>query len=1036
MAESHRSVSMAGKSQKRANSNRSANLSQEHLRRQSVTLHHERASSQQHETNIQCGDGRQCDSQYRSSNKQPRNSSHNEQIHVRDVDVTSRQDSVIRTSETELLSLQHAEECEDVERSPSLAGRPRDGQASTTARLVISTFNCENWKSNVMRDFINELSCQHSRSIVVACQETWRYDIPKIFQKELGKKYFFIHESAMDPKSPRRRGRPHGGIALIISKDIAFKIKYTNSRCLSVLLSDYNILLNNVYLPFDDQRISVEQNVQNLSEAIGHLEAAHELATETLNYITLGDFNVDPTDNNRRSEILNDFFTRRCYNRSDITHLPPNDYSHKSGRLLDHIVSTDYVSDQIVNLYIPKDYLNSDHFPVVAHLQTEMQVPVNDSAKKPKILWKKASQKALQSYSRLSQKTCSRDLKKFERGEISGTELYNSLVNNLENAAHTCLPKSKPCTEARRHDIPMWREVMTSFKDDVTYWTLLQFQYGGPRRCPHVIRTQLRLAKSRYRHRFRALKREIEINVAESITVNNCFNRLFRHAKTPTPTLIDGCKTHEQPEMWHEHFKDVFQGESSPFEGSLLSDVNENIYESDILNFDYVSIDEMNTVLLDIDTNKSYKRHYHWKHLQRHDHAAKYCLLSVLNFWIRNVLCDDNNVYFDWNLFFANVNLIPKKDKKDLSTKKAWRPISVGTSENWILEKILLYRIQPFLITKDNQFGYKAKHGTSHAIELLRILERRHDAHICMLDASSAFDKLSWRRIKDQLCKRKLPFIIIKLVLIQLFSTRICVCNTVIFYARVGVKQGGVLSGILFSSCYDDLVVDLENLGAGILFSCGDDKFKFICVIIYADDVVLISASPFGLKRLIKAAFNFASRYSDISFNASKSAILRLGPHRKPPVSVCGIPTENVYTYLGVDIGQAADPQKVAASQLYKNTNVLLSQNPELRKCSTSVKNVCISSYGNVYSVENFLSVDSRVRQAHRYMTKKVHTDWRQYADLDGPNIRSRRLYCVYDLDSLEVIHRFRRNNFLLKASVHNNAIIRDVIGNLDRITV
>ena len=91
---------------------------------------------------------------------------------------------------------------------------------------------------------------------------------------------------------------------------------------------------------------------------------------------------------------------------------------------------------------------------------------------------------------------------------------------------------------------------------------------------------------------------------------------------------------------------------------------------------------------------------------------------------------------------------------------------------------------------------------------------------------------------------------------------------------------------------------------------------------------------------------------------------------------------------------------------------------------------------GNVYSIENFLSVDSRVRQAHRYMTKKVHTDWRQYADLDGPNIRSRRLYCVYDLDSLEVIHRFRRNNFLLKASVHNNAIIRDVIGNLDRITV
>ena len=270
----------------------------------------------------------------------------------------------------------------------------------------------------------------------------------------------------------------------------------------------------------------------------------------------------------------------------------------------------------------------------------------------------------------------------------------------------------------------------------------------------------------------------------------------------------------------------------------------------------------------------------------------------------------------------------------------------------------------------------------------------------------------------------------------QLFSTKVSVCHTAVFFCRVGVKQGGVLSSILFSSCYDDLVEDLNQTGAGILFSYDNNRYKFICVLIYADDIFLMSASPTGLKNLVEKAFYFANRYSDITFNASKSAILRLGPHKREPISVCGIPTTKSYTYLGAEIRRAVDQQKTSASKLYASTNILFAQNSEIKKCSVLVKNVCIYSYGSVYSIENMLSVNSHLREAHRYMTKQVHCDWPQYADLGGPNIRSRTLYTTYGLDSLEVIHRKRRNNFLLKATLHTNTIISDVIGNLPKITI
>ena len=76
-------------------------------------------------------------------------------------------------------------------------------------------------------------------------------------------------------------------------------------------------------------------------------------------------------------------------------------------------------------------------------------------------------------------------------------------------------------------------------------------------------------------------------------------------------------------------------------------------------------------------------------------------------------------------------------------------------------------------------------------------------------------------------------------------------------------------------------------------------------------------------------------------------------------------------------------------------------QNRDLYKCNLAVKNVCITSYGNVYSLENELSVSSKLRQAHRYLTRAVHKKNRTlYADLDGPNILTRTLYTSFDLDS------------------------------------
>ena len=186
-----------------------------------------------------------------------------------------------------------------------------------------------------------ELSENHSVNIVLALQETWKYDIPLSFRKEFENRYYFLHESAMTINAARSKGRPFGGVAFIISKSVAFKIKYNHSRCISILLTKPNILLNNVYMPTYDRTITAEENRHKLMEAVGHLEAAHTISDETIDCITLGDFNYDPKDVTEHATFVNEMLQSRSYDlKSDTKFKISGTYTHKCGRTLDRIIAT------------------------------------------------------------------------------------------------------------------------------------------------------------------------------------------------------------------------------------------------------------------------------------------------------------------------------------------------------------------------------------------------------------------------------------------------------------------------------------------------------------------------------------------------------------------------------------------------------------------------------------------------------------------------------------------------------------------------
>ena len=87
---------------------------------------------------------------------------------------------------------------------------------------------------------------------------------------------------------------------------------------------------------------------------------------------------------------------------------------------------------------------------------------------------------------------------------------------------------------------------------------------------------------------------------------------------------------------------------------------------------------------------------------------------------------------------------------------------------------------------------------------------------------------------------------------------------------KTRVKQGGVVSPVLFCIYIDDLLINLSQSGV-----CCYIGAHFVGAIAYAYDIVLISPTPFGMRKLLSICDVYASAsHCDIVFNAEKSKFL------------------------------------------------------------------------------------------------------------------------------------------------------------------
>ena len=131
---------------------------------------------------------------------------------------------------------------------------------------------------------------------------------------------------------------------------------------------------------------------------------------------------------------------------------------------------------------------------------------------------------------------------------------------------------------------------------------------------------------------------------------------------------------------------------------------------------------------------------------------------------------------------------------------------------------------------------------------------------VTFLDASKAFDRLNDWLLFDILVKKCVFLFIIQLLCFWYTNKKMVVrwgiTISTQFTVATGVKQGGIISFILFNMHMNDPSIVLNN--SGIEEYLGDEFLNHLC---YADDICLISLSSSGMQQLLNICLNYANNH-------------------------------------------------------------------------------------------------------------------------------------------------------------------------------
>ena len=252
-------------------------------------------------------------------------------------------------------------------------------------------------------------------------------------------------------------------------------------------------------------------------------------------------------------------------------------------------------------------------------------------------------------------------------------------------------------------------------------------------------------------------------------------------------------------------------------------------------------------------------------------------ILSMFNEMLRTGVFDNS-----WSE--TVFRMLPKSG--DLTKPGNWRPIAKLKILYKIFSRIIYQRLQPVLVRHQpwDQMGYMPGRGTDDAFFVAECLfsktsEWNLPVWIASLDLRKAFDRIEFQHLFEALRVQGIPECYIAL-LAALYSDQTGSVNgSRSFKIMRGVKQGDVLSAILFSAGLEHAMGHWKTrlVDEGFLVKHGHERLTNIR---YADDIIIYAKSQNELMHMLVILAEELARIG-LNMNIDKTKILSTATNRQ-----------------------------------------------------------------------------------------------------------------------------------------------------------
>ena len=742
-------------------------------------------------------------------------------------------------------------------------------------------------------------------------QETFLPKQEGVFSNSIDSRFTCISSSPVDLGCTLIRGRPYGGLAFLIHEEISPFVKKvaTNDErllCIDVVFNSTKTRIINCYMPYFNGF-----NTEMYLHELGKLNC---LFTEHENdhVIALGDFNAH-ISSEFGSELLGWCDEYDCC-AVDINSLPIDTHTWVSDatghtRWLDHVVCPKTLVGSVSSFKVLYEEIGSDHKPlgfklylnnsyersVRNFLYNKVSYEVKDKENYYQCSEEALKQLKLPVEALICKTVGCRDRGHFTQIQAFAMELINALIQSGD---------TKVIGSVKNLGIAGWNEHVKPYHDIARQKYLSWKDMGMPRAGTSY--NEMILSKRNLKKALRDCKTTNDLTtrnkIARDMKKKNPWKTINKVRKkvSSLPLSINGVEGEKNiAECWRNHYATIMEGKGHP----KLSLSVENISKE--WTIPKVLVKEVQLAMKNLSIESAPGLDGVTGDHLRYAHPTLYVHLSLLFSSLFG------HHFVTQNLIDIKILNLVKDNHKSLSDMNNYRPIALASLVSKLLECIILERCKNLLTTSDNQFAYKSKHSTDMALFLFKQISEQYKSKntpvfVCAMDMSKAFDRVCHERLFNILEKRQVPFYIISLLKYWYREQefRVLWGNSLSssFRPGCGIRQGSILSAILFAVYMDDLSKELNGEGGCII---GDTKINHI---FYADDILLLAPSLKALQALIDKTVKYLDK-NYLTVNAQKTKVLVVKPknfilYGNPILYINNVNLEvvNSYKYLGMSL--------------------------------------------------------------------------------------------------------------------------------------